>query len=236
LTKTRKRRRAVNETIFSGNLLLDFISPLFVGNFNILAGANNLGQLGVLNSFSSNFLNRSKSNQLVYITHSKKEALRLSEFFQQRGYTNFAIFTLSDAPGETEFYYLPRAAMNYIQNLIESHKSGNINQSNEKMNILICYDDIMTYILKEKNIFQTAKCHMASTNIFADIREQCGNFGSQNAEYSVTSVMIADKNKANFEFEGEYEKSLSNIFSFTDKIVKFETSIKMLRSKSKIIF
>ena len=45
--------------------------------------------------------------------------------------------------------------------------------------------------------------------------------------------MIADKNKANFEFEEEYEKNLKNIFSFTDKVVKFESNIKMLKSKDK---
>jgi hypothetical protein len=157
--------------------------------------------------------------------------LKLSDYFLQQGQKNFAIFTPNENPGENEFYYLPRAAINLLQSLIENHKNSNKNKDDNKLNILFCYDDIMTYILKEKNIFQTAKSHLASTNIFAEIRELCGNFAFKNVEYSVSSVMIADKNKANFEFEEEYEKHLRNIFSFTDKIVKFETNIKMLRSK-----
>ena len=49
------------------------------------------------------------------------------------------------------------------------------------------------------------------------------------------SFLIAEKNRNNYEFEDEYEKNLSNIYSFTDKIVKFDTNITMLKSKIIII-
>jgi hypothetical protein len=194
-----------------------------------------LGQKLFLNSISSNFLNKNSQNYVVYITHSKVEALKLSNLFVQQGQKNFAIFCPSENMGENEFYYLPRAALNFIQSLIEQHKNlcKDSSHTTSSLNVLLCYDDIMTYILKEKNIFQTAKSHLASTNIFAEIRELCGNFTYKNLDYSVSSVMIADKNKANFEFEEEYEKNLKNIFSFTDKVVKFESNIKMLKSKDK---
>ena len=82
-----------------------------------------MGQKLFLNSISSNFLNKNSQNYVVYITHSKVEALKLSNLFVQQGQRNFAIFCPSENMGENELYYLPRAAWNFIQSLIEQHKN-----------------------------------------------------------------------------------------------------------------
>ena len=167
---------------------------------------------------------------MVYITHSHKEASKLSELFSNQ--KNFVTLSISNNKSESEYYYLPRAALNYIKSLVEDHTSQTAEKKSiKKKNILLCYDDITTYILNEKNIFQTARCNIASTNIFAEIRESCGDFPKP--EYSLTCVLIAEKNRNNYEFEGEYEKNLSNIYSFTDKIVKFDTNLTILKSMIK---
>lgn len=214
LSKSRKRRRAVNELVYTGNVLIDYINPIYKGNFNVMTGPANMGQKQTLNSIALNFLSENSENFVVYVTHSKKEAIKLSDTFSNK---NFVILSLSETPTESEFYYLPRAAMKLISLL-------------GKKNVLICYDDITHYLLNEKNIFSNAKVGIPSNNIFAEIRESCGNFSGN----SLTSVIIADKNRNNFEFELEFEKHLNNILSFTDKNINFETNIKLL--KSKIIF
>ena len=45
--------------------------------------------------------------------------------------------------------------------------------------------------------------------------------------------MIAEKDKMNLEYEIEFNKQINNIFSFTDKVVKFEPNVNMLKSKTK---
>lgn len=209
-------------------MLIDYISPIFKGNFNILSGGPNLGQKQVLNLIALNFLDKNKSGKnkhiVVYITHSKKEALKISQLLALQNEKNklkndnFVVFTLSDKPSDTEFYYLPRIALNFINNHV---KDSNVE-------ILLLHDDITNYILQEKNLFQNAKCNISSTNILAEIREQCGNFPEN---YSLTSVLISEKNKINEEFEEDYIKTINNLYSYTDKIVNFEPNLKLLKSK-----
>ncbi len=176
-----------------------------------MTGPANMGQKQTLNSIALNFLSANYENFVVYVTHSKKEAIKLSESFQNN---NFIILSLSETPTESEFYYLPRAAMKLI-NLIGMK------------NVLLCYDDVTNYLLNEKTIFSNAKVGIPSNNIFAEIRESCGSFASN----SLTSVIVVDKNRNNFEFETEFEKHLNNVLSFTDKNINFETNIKFLKSK-----
>jgi hypothetical protein len=233
----------VNEILFTGNLLIDFVNPLFTGNFNILSGSFNMGQKILLNSTAYNFaskqihiknskeinidskeVNDSNTNFLIYITYSNKEALKLQENLNLKQQQisdkldNFIIFSLSETPNDSEYYYLPRFALNYAKKLINS---------NPHINILFCFDDISTYMMKERNLFQTAKSFASSRDILADIREECGNFSS----HTFTALLNAEKNKTQIEFETFYEKQLNNILSYTDKVLKLDTNIKLLRSK-----
>lgn len=55
------------------------------------------------------------------------------------------IFTLSENPSDSEYYYLPTIALNYANKLIESK---------EGLDILFCFDDISQFIFKEKSIYE----------------------------------------------------------------------------------
>jgi hypothetical protein len=207
--------------------LIDYISPIYKGNFNLFTGHSNFGQKQILNQIALNFLDTNKysnNNFLIYITHSKKESIKLEELFRKLNEKNklsndkFIILTVSDNHSENEHYYLPHTALNLSKSLIQTG-----------VNILLCHDDITNFIIAEKNIFNKAKCCIASTNVLADIREQCGVFSSP--DYSFTSIMISEKNKINYEFQEDYNKTINNIASFSDKIVNFECNINFLKSK-----
>jgi len=206
--------------------LVDYVSPIYKGNMNVFYGGPNLGQKQMINTTALNFLNSPASNNVVvYVTYSKKEANKMSELIASKNIKNkFVIFSLSENPSDSEYYYLPRIAINFINQLIAQNCSS---QSKEKLSILLCWDDINTYILKEKNIFEISKSH-ASHNIFADVFEMTGNF----EKYDLSAILSSEKSKLNREFENEGEKVLENILSFSDKIVKFECNLAMTKSKN----
>lgn len=62
------------------------------------------------------------------------------------------IFTISENPSDAEYYYLPTIALNYSKELIKENINNITNQ--KQLDILFCLDDISSYILKEKKIFE----------------------------------------------------------------------------------
>jgi hypothetical protein len=86
------------------------------------------------------------------MTYSKKEANSLKTQLDKFNQKDFVIFNPSDSPTETEYYYLPKLALNYANNLIANSK--------EKLSVLFCFDDLHSYILKDKNISNTAKSYV----------------------------------------------------------------------------
>jgi len=69
----------------------------------------------------------------------------------------FCIFTLNDKHASSEYYYLPKVAMNYAQNIKAS--SEEIFGNNNKLNILFCFDDISIFALKEKKLYDTSQLY-----------------------------------------------------------------------------
>ena len=69
--------------IFTGNFLIDYVNPLYKGNFSIFDGNVNLGQRNTLINTAVNFLENSidskQNNLVVYVTYSKKSAILLKE-------------------------------------------------------------------------------------------------------------------------------------------------------------
>ncbi len=141
----------VKEQLYTGMLFIDYISPLYIGNFNILYGNTNMGQKQVLNS---TVLNNSKDKYLVYVTYSKKEANNLKSQLDKIENTKYTIFTLSDNPSESEYYYLPKLAIAYSKFLMNKNNS-----------VLFCFDDITTFMFKERNISEISKSYVKQYNI-----------------------------------------------------------------------
>ncbi len=69
--------------LFTGNIILDYLSPLYKGNFSIFSGNSSMGQKNTLINTAANFLNspseHKENNFLIYVTYSKKDALMLKE-------------------------------------------------------------------------------------------------------------------------------------------------------------
>jgi hypothetical protein len=128
-------------------LLIDYINPLYLGNFNILYGNSNQGQKQVLNNIGVNYLTEEETRLLIYVTFSRKEANNMKSQLEKAGKNQFVIFTLSETPSDTEFYYLPKLALAFAAEC-------------QGKSILFCFDDVASYILKEKNLQNISKSYV----------------------------------------------------------------------------
>jgi F0F1-type ATP synthase alpha subunit len=141
----------INNQLFTGNLLIDYISPLYIGNMNLLYGGSNLGQKQIL---QSTILSYAKTNYIIYLTYSRKESNMLKTLLEKNEVTNYTIFNLSETPSDTEYYYLPKIALSLAKQI-----------SNNKQSVLFCFDDITTYLFKEKNVSETSKSYVLLSNL-----------------------------------------------------------------------
>jgi len=78
---------------------------------------------------------------------SNKESISFSN-------KKYCIFTLNDNPTNSEYYFLPKIALNYAKNLL--HNSEEIFGNKNKMNILFCFDDMSIFALKEKILYDSS--------------------------------------------------------------------------------
>lgn len=206
LSKKFQTRKTVEDVLFTGNLIVDYLNPLYKGNFSIFSGNSSMGQRNCLINSSINFLtspaNFNENNCLIYVTYSKKDATILKEKLtknleaqekeliessknkeieefdvkelenlknkskynkeanQPKSNKKFCIFTLTDKQANSEFYYLPKVALNYAQSIKDS--SEEIFGNKNKLNILFCFDDISIFALKEKKLYDTSRLYQVN--------------------------------------------------------------------------
>jgi hypothetical protein len=112
-----------------------------------------MGQRQLLQNIATNHLNDiGGSKLLVYVTYSRKEATALkSQLDKNSKFSDYIIFTLSDNPSDTEYYNLPKLALLVTQRVIGQLKLT------DSLDILYCFDDISTYIFKDKHLSQTSR-------------------------------------------------------------------------------
>ena len=153
LTKIYRHRNLVDETIFTGTLIVDYGCPLYKGNFYLLSGKAKTGKKSFLRNIAFNFIKNVKKDTnkyMVYLTYSRSQALNLKKLCSGIE-DNITIFTVSESPSDAEYYYLPTLALNYAKKLIEN------NQTAGKIDVLFCFDDISQFIFKEKAIFENSQ-------------------------------------------------------------------------------
>jgi hypothetical protein len=204
--------------IFTGNFIIDYVNPLFKGNFNIFDGNVNLGQKNILINTAENFLenslNSNQNNLVVYVTYTKKDSILLKEKLQNKleiltkkfskelndknkdkdkdnkdFYTDndneidinldisstnkneiiitkelinkqnskFLIFSLGENSTNSEKYYLPKIAFNYINKIIK--EKNLIFKNDNKLNVLFCLDDLSGFVLSERRFYEASKLY-----------------------------------------------------------------------------
>lgn len=116
-----------------------------------------------------------------------------------------------------EVYLMPRAGLVLAQKLVE-----------KKCNVLLIFDQIIDYDVKEKQIFDSAKQPFAPTNIFSEIMENCGDFGPGKGK--MTSVVVADTDTLNIEYERSMNNLRIHLESIADQVIEFEPSFKSMKS------
>jgi hypothetical protein len=215
--------------IYTGNFIIDYVNPLFKGNFNIFDGNVNLGQKNILIdtavNFMENSLNSKQNNLVVYITYTKKDAILLKEKLQNKlkdlsikfskelnqnqnkdnnennnkdkdnqnidnktdtdidldnsldiknqvivtkelinsQNSKFLIFSLGENSTNSEKYYLPKIAFNYINNIIKQKHL--IFKNENKLNILFCQDDLSGFVLSERRFYEATKLYQVKNKI-----------------------------------------------------------------------
>ena len=210
LTKKFQTRKTVEDILFTGNLIIDYINPLYKGNFSVFSGNSSMGQRNCLINSSTNFLaspaDFNENHFLIYVTYSKKDALILKEKlaknleaqekeliessknteieeFDLKEIENlkhkykdnkeankiklnkkFCIFTLNDKHANSEYYYLPKIALNFTQSIKDS--SEEIFGNKNKLNILYCFDDVSIFALKEKKLYDTSRLYQVNSMIY----------------------------------------------------------------------
>lgn len=212
LTKKFQTRKTVEDILFTGNLIIDFLNPLYKGNFSIFSGNSSMGQRNSLINSSSNFLSSpvkfNENHFLIYVTYSKKDAILLkdkliknfeiqekefnessnnkeieefdikdlenlkakSKDYRENNFNSnkkFCIFTIDYNHSNSEYYYLPKIALNYAKTIKDSSEKifGNTNKSN----ILFCFDDISIFALKEKKLYDTSRLYQVKIKFFIKI-------------------------------------------------------------------
>jgi len=73
----------------------------------------------------------------------------------------FCIFTLNEKNTDSEYYYLPKIALDYAQNVKNS--SEQIFGNKNKLNILFCFDDVSIFALKEKKLHDTSRLYQVNS-------------------------------------------------------------------------
>ena len=84
LTRRYRKRNLVEDAINTGALIIDYGSPLYKGNFNLLSGKSKLGKKTFLRNIAVNFINDSRKNttntrNLIYLTYSRSQAVNLKK-------------------------------------------------------------------------------------------------------------------------------------------------------------
>jgi F0F1-type ATP synthase alpha subunit len=162
LSKKLKIRKNIENIIFTGQPLIDHVKPLYEGNFNILKGDRKNGPQEILLNTMLNFVSRceerERQNFLIYVTYSKTESTKLKELLKKQNVNdkNFYILSLSDAKSDINYYYLLRFAFGLIKQIKDEQNKALLNN----YSILFCFDDVITYLMKEKSVFTTAKMNM----------------------------------------------------------------------------
>ena len=121
-----------------------------------------MGQKNLILNTMQNFNcpeNFDQNNLTVYVTYSKKEAFKLKDKLINNTNNKYCIFTLSENPSDTEYYFLPRLAFNYTKNFI-SDFSKLFENSKNKLNILFCFDDLTIFALKEKKLYDSSNNYL----------------------------------------------------------------------------
>lgn len=147
LTKKYANRKDVDEPIYTGLGLIDFVNPLYKGNFHLFKGNSRSGHKQLLQNLSK----QNDDTLNVSVFFSKKDA---EEFYNSLvNPENFVIFTLNENT-EAEFYYLPRLALNFIHEYIDLFADP---LAKQKLNIVLCFNDLANYFIKESSLFNLAK-------------------------------------------------------------------------------
>jgi len=112
-----------------------------------------------IQSLGSNTDNEIDEFDIKNLEKSKNKSNK-NHNFEAISNKKFCIFTLNENPTSSEFYYLPKIALNYAQNI--QAKTEQFFGNKSKSNILFCFDDISIFALKEKILYDTSKLYQVN--------------------------------------------------------------------------
>jgi hypothetical protein len=218
LVRKYNKRELVEETLLTGQIMIDYINPLVQGTFNLIKGEVNHGQeellLSIIKAFNGKVILISKNNKFVSELEKEKDYLNDKvEIFlgESMGVYSNTQVSNSKIHNKDEFNLtrnsvIPQLALNKLKEL-KNFVSVNNRQvvNNSKNNILIIFDDFVDFFFANKTSYVNAELYYPAYNIINEIFEECGNF----VNCDVTAVVVRFK----------FKKYIYNFFSYRTLIL-----------------
>lgn len=189
LVRKYNKRELVEETLKTGQIMIDYINPLTQGTFNLIKGESNHGQeellLSTIKAFNGKVILITKNNKFVNELNkdsqniNNKVELFLGESMGVYSNTNFSNNKIkhSNEFSLTRNSLIPNIALNKLKELKENINQANqLNKANSKNNILIVFDDYVDFFFANKTSYVNAELYYPAYNIINDLYEECGNF------------------------------------------------------------
>lgn len=166
-------RNISSKQLFTGSCMIDYINPIYKGNFCIIKGFPNQGQEEIIESI----LSRQDSNIVLLTLNSKlyKTVNKIKELNNKI----YIYYSLKDNNNISDIYFLPRLALEKVRQLKQVKNSDT----------LFIYDGYYDFFISEKSIMTNAKIYSLSRSIISDIYEECGSFANNSSSLSAIVVI-----------------------------------------------
>lgn len=155
MVKSINKRKIINSILFTGNILIDYINPQFIGNFILMKGMSNLGQENLISSIIERY-----ENSIIILTLNQKLKSKLNKLEKK----DISVFLLSQDSYLSDLFYYPKVILNYIKRKKENGE-----------NILFIFDNASEFFIAEKAMYSNINRYCVST-LFSNLFEETGVF------------------------------------------------------------
>lgn len=166
LSKKYQKRRLISEMLHSGHLLIDYINPLYVGNFVLMKGSPFLGQEEIFQSVIERF-----DGKTVLLTMNSK-------LIKANIGRDIEIISCNRDSFLSDTYFFPRYALSRCKEL-----------KNEGHKVLLLFDNATDFLISEKITISNAKLFASSNSVLANLYEECGVFDKGSLTVLVVSIL-----------------------------------------------
>lgn len=167
ISRSYAKRSLIQSQFHTGHLLIDYVNPLYRGNFILLKGTALGGQDKIMESaierFPGKVIIATMNSKLEYSIKAKK--------------IDATIYSCTKDSFITDKYLIPRMVLRDLKALRQEGVKD----------ILVVMDNATEFFLAEKTTYVNAKIHYTSNSTLANLYDECGVFSNST---SVTTLVV----------------------------------------------